>query len=37
MECRLYHSYRNLDNEIHPARPAGTNHSCPVAGCRALV
>jgi hypothetical protein len=36
MECKLYHSYRNLDNQIHPARPKGTNYSCPVAGCRAL-
>lgn len=36
MECKLYHSYRNLDNEIHPARPAGTSYSCPVAGCRDL-
>ena len=36
MECKLYHSYRNLDNVVHPARPKNTNHSCPVAGCRSL-
>jgi hypothetical protein len=36
MECKLYHSYRNLDNQIHPARPKGTSYPCPVAGCRDL-
>jgi hypothetical protein len=35
-ECHLYHLYPNLDNSIHPARPANTNYACPVAGCRAL-
>lgn len=35
-ECKLYHSTPNLDNIIHPARPANTSHACPVAGCSAL-
>jgi len=35
-ECQLYHLYPNLDNSIHPARPANTSYACPVAGCRAL-
>jgi hypothetical protein len=35
-ECQLYHHYPNLDNTIHPARPAGTYHKCPVTGCGAL-
>ena len=35
-ECQLYHMYPNLDNLIHPARPANTYYSCPVVGCRAL-
>jgi hypothetical protein len=35
-ECQLYHLYPNLDNVIHPARPAGTNYACPVVGCRML-
>jgi hypothetical protein len=35
-ECQLYHHFTDLDNVIHPARPAGTYYSCPVAGCKAL-
>jgi hypothetical protein len=35
-ECKLYHLYPNLDNVIHPARPAGRNYACPIAGCRVL-
>lgn len=35
-ECQLYHSYPNLDNIIHPARPAFTSYACPVTGCKAL-
>ena len=35
-ECNLYHSYKDLDNEVHPARPAGTNYACPVSWCKAL-
>lgn len=37
-ECQLYHDFgggtQNLDNDVHPARPQGTNLTCPVAGCR---
>ena len=32
-ECRNYHDFggsEELDNEIHPSRPAGTNWECPV-------
>jgi hypothetical protein len=32
-ECHNYHDFggnKELDNEIHPSRPAGTNWSCPV-------
>ena len=32
-ECRNYHDFggnKDLDNEIHPGRPYGTNWSCPV-------
>jgi hypothetical protein len=35
-ECQLYHIYPGLDNIVHPARPAGTTYSCPIASCRAL-
>lgn len=35
-ECQLYHNFDNLDNDVHPARPAGTNYPCPVKGCKAL-
>jgi hypothetical protein len=32
-QCRLYHEFggsRILENEDHPARPAGTNWRCPM-------
>lgn len=29
-ECELYHALSDLDNEVHPAQPAGTNYTCPV-------
>jgi hypothetical protein len=32
-ECRLYHDFNPPDNKVHPARPAGTDYSCPVPGC----
>ena len=34
-ECHLYHDFnpKELDNEIHPQRPAYTYYNCPVAGC----
>ena len=33
-ECELYHFYNGqLDNEIHPRVPDGTNWRCPVKGC----
>ena len=36
-ECKNYHDFkRQLENEIHPARPNGTNHACPVANCTEL-
>lgn len=28
-ECQLYHDFKPDDNEVHPARPSGTNWSCP--------
>ncbi len=34
-ECRNYHDFGgsgSLDNDIHPARPNGTNYKCPVCG-----
>lgn len=32
-ECRLFHRYRDtLDNALHPARPPGTDWSCPRCG-----
>lgn len=37
-ECRLFHLYgkaRHLDNQIHPARPAGSSlPACGEPGCR---
>lgn len=35
-ECQLFHDFgeTSLDNHVHPARPAGTNHTCPY--CTAL-
>jgi hypothetical protein len=30
-ECRLYHDFNPPDNQVHPAKPSGTNHGCP--GC----
>jgi hypothetical protein len=35
-ECRIYHDFKPPDNTIHPARPSGTNHPCPVAECEEL-
>lgn len=32
-ECRLYHDFLPPDNDVHPARPDGTDYRCPVAGC----
>ena len=31
-ECRNYHDFQKTDNDIHPAKPAGTNWKCPVCG-----
>lgn len=31
-ECRLYHDFPNQNNEVHPAKPAGTKYTCPVCG-----
>jgi len=31
-ECQLYHEFSPTDNLIHPDKPAGTNHRCPVCG-----
>jgi len=32
-ECRLYHDWlKQLDNEIHPAKPEGSDWKCPVCG-----
>jgi len=28
-ECNWYHSYQNLDNTIHPARPTNSGWQCP--------
>jgi len=33
MECRLYHELNPPDNDIHPAKPKGTNYVCPVLYC----
>jgi hypothetical protein len=38
-ECNNYHDFggkAKLDNEVHPARPSGTNWPCPVSGCTEL-
>ena len=35
-ECRNYHDFGECDclnNDIHPAKPAGTKYKCPVEGC----
>lgn len=35
-ECRNYHDFGECDclnNDIHPAKPAGTEYKCPVGGC----
>lgn len=35
-ECRNYHDFGECDclnNDIHPAKPAGTRYKCPVEGC----
>ncbi len=34
-ECELYHDFNQTDNDVHPARPVGTNYRCPVLGCNA--
>jgi hypothetical protein len=34
LECKLFHELQPLDNDRHPAVPAGTNWRCPVKGCR---
>jgi hypothetical protein len=33
-ECHLFHDFgeTNLDNKVHPARPNGTNWTCPRCG-----
>ncbi|NOR43963.1 MAG: hypothetical protein GQ534_00120 [Candidatus Delongbacteria bacterium] len=28
-ECRNYHDWGSLDNDIHPDRPKGKNYQCP--------
>src|SRR5579862_8512782 len=28
-ECELYHDYKPRHNQVHPARPAGSNAVCP--------
>ena len=28
-ECRNYHDWKNLDNDIHPDRPDGKDYKCP--------
>ena len=33
-ECVHYHDFRKqLDNDVHPRRPEGTNYPCPVHDC----
>jgi hypothetical protein len=32
-ECELFHTFGGSRNEIHPARPEGTNHRCPRTDC----
>jgi hypothetical protein len=31
-ECHLYHNFSPPDNLVHPAKPQGSNHKCPVCG-----
>lgn len=31
-ECRLYHDFNPVDNEVHPAKPQGDSTRCPVCG-----
>lgn len=31
-ECEMYHSWAPRDNVVHPAKPAGTSHKCPICG-----
>src|SRR5262245_21500385 len=33
-ECNLFHDFSPPDNQVHPARPSGTNWTCP--RCSAL-
>ena len=33
-ECQLWHRFQPVDNENHPAVPAGANWRCPVRGCQ---
>ena len=38
-ECNNYHDFggkESLDNEIHPARPDGTDYDCPNSACEEL-
>ena len=35
-ECQNYHDFgenEKLDNDVHPAKPAGSSWKCPVGGC----
>ena len=36
-ECQLYHEFKPTANKVHPARPKGTRHPCPVPNCRDLA
>jgi len=31
-ECHLYHDFSPTDNIVHPAKPKGSGHGCPVCG-----
>ena len=31
-ECQLYHDYKPAANNVHPARPQGSNITCPRCG-----
>ena len=31
-ECRNYHDFNPIDNNIHPDKPNGSNWKCPVCG-----
>jgi len=36
-ECKNYHDFRHqLENDIHPRRPDGTDYRCPVKDCKEL-